>query len=358
MKILIISDAWLPQINGVVRTYECMIPELESMGHQVRVIGPSDFKLTIPCPSYSEIKLALFAYRPLKRLIQEYAPDTIHVATEGPLGMAAQKYCRRHGMPFSTSYHTQFPDYVRARIEKIFKPLATFSYKLCIKKIVKFHSAAQSVLVTTQSMKDQLIDWGVTAPINLFTRGVDQAIFNTSKTPNLFKDLPKPIALYVGRVAIEKNIDAFLQMPWEGSKVIVGAGPEIERLQKQYPDAVFTGKKTGHDLAAHYQSADAFVFPSKTDTFGMVLIEALSCGLPLAAYPVTGPKDIVTPPLLGALNDNLSIAAQQILEQNIPDGDKNKIKREKYVKMRYTWRLAAEQFIAACPVYNKHAKKH
>ena len=357
MKILIISDAWLPQINGVVRTYECMIPALDSMGHQVRVIGPSDFKFTIPCPSYSEIKLALFASRTLKHLIDDYAPDTIHIATEGPLGMAAQKYCRQRAVPFSTSYHTQFPDYIRARIEKTLKPLAALSYKFAVKKIVKFHSAAQSVLVTTQSMKDQLTEWGVSAPINLFTRGVDQKIFNAGANPDLFKDLPKPIALYVGRVAIEKNIDAFLQMPWAGSKVIVGTGPETSRLQKQYPDAVFTGKKTGADLAAHYQSADVFVFPSKTDTFGMVLIEALSCGLPIAAYPVTGPKDIVTEPLLGALDNDLSAAAHGALQQNVPDGDKNKIKREKYVKMRYTWLNAAEQFIAACPVYNKNNKK-
>ncbi|NCO04438.1 MAG: glycosyltransferase family 1 protein [Alphaproteobacteria bacterium] len=353
MKILIISDAWLPQINGVVRTYECMIPALESMGHRVRVIGPSDFKFTIPCPSYSEIKLALFAYRPLKKMIEDHTPDTIHIATEGPLGIAAQKYCTRHGIPYSTSYHTQFPDYVKARVEKICKPLASFSYDFSIKKIVKFHSAAQSVLVTTQSMKDQLIDWGVTSPIHLFTRGVDQNIFNAVNNPDIFKDLPKPIALYVGRVAIEKNIDAFLQMPWAGSKVIVGAGPEIDRLRKHYPDALFTGKKTGTDLAAHYQSADVFVFPSKTDTFGMVMIEALSCGLPIAAYPVTGPKDIVTEPLLGTLHDHLSTAAEAILKENIPEGDKNKKKREKYVKMRYSWALAAEQFIAACPVYKK-----
>jgi len=356
MKILIVSDAWHPQINGVVRTYEHMIPEFEQMGHTVKVIGPNDFFFNFPCPSYSEIKLAFFPKNKLMRMIDDFAPDTIHLATEGPLGVATQKILTKRGIPFSTSYHTQFPDYVKARIQKIMPPLANWFYKIALNRIQKFHNNAASVLVTTQSMKNQLQNWNVKTPIYLYTRGVDQTIFCVNNDVTLLNEIKKPIALYVGRVAIEKNIDAFLEMDWPGSKVIVGNGPEKSCLEKQYPDAIFAGKKIGKDLATHYQASDLFVFPSKTDTFGMVIIEALSCGLPIAAYPVTGPVDIITEPLLGVLDNNLSSAAQKAMDQNIPDGEKNKKKREKYVKTRYTWQQAAEQFMKACPLHDKVMK--
>ena len=349
MKIIIISDAWKPQINGVVRTYEYLIPELEKRNHSVKVIGPSDFPFTIAMPGYSEIRLALFARNCLSQMIEEYSPDTIHIATEGPLGMAAQKYCKKSNISFSTSYHTQFPDYIKRRIKQIMPFAAKFFYKKAVQKIVRFHNSAASVLVTTNSIKQQLLDWGIQTPIAEFTRGVDLSTFNLSKNDQpLYADLKKPVALYVGRIAIEKSIEDFLDMKWQGSKVVVGQGPDETALKEKYPEAVFVGKKTGDDLSNHYRCADLFVFPSTTDTFGMVLVEALACGLPIAAYHAPGPQDIVTKNYLGVLNEDLSIAAQEAIKQS-----EYTDRRHDLVRTHYTWEKAADQFINACPTINE-----
>jgi glycosyltransferase involved in cell wall biosynthesis len=338
MRLLIITDAWHPQVNGVVRTYEHLGEELVKMGHTVHVIGPADFPWTIPMPGYPEIMLALFPYRRLCRMIEQYNPDTIHISTEGPLGWAGRRYCLKHKIPYSTTYHTQFPDYVAKRVTK-FKPLYKFVHGLGIQVVKTFHAHSKVLFIATQSIEDQLKSWGFKTPIYRLTRGakLDQ-FYPGPKT--VMQDLPKPIALYVGRVAIEKSIEDFLGMQWGGSKVVVGDGPSLIELQKKYPDAHFMGKKTGTELADYYRSADVFVFPSRTDTFGMVIIEALATGLPVAGYDVTGPQDIVTEPMLGAINDNdLSDAAQRAL--NAPG---TREQRAQHVKDYYTWENAARQF--------------
>lgn len=341
MKILVISDAWHPQINGVVRTYEYLGEALQNMGHDLHVIGPADFPFTISMPGYAEIKLALMPYNKLKTYIEDYQADHIHIATEGPLGWAGRKYCIKNSVEFSTSYHTQFPDYLAKRISKFLPFLYNPVYRLAKNFVRKFHAPADILYTATPSLEKQLRDWNFAPPLKRLTRGAVLDLFYPGEQSH-FKDLPSPIALYVGRVAIEKNIEDFLSMEWEGSKVVVGDGPSLQELKKQYPETLFTGKQEGKDLAALYRSADIFVFPSKTDTFGIVLIEALASGLPVAAYNVMGPCDIINESFLGALNDNLSLAAKQAL--NAP---KTKEDRAQHVKEYYTWENAAKQFIEA-----------
>lgn len=341
MKVLIISDAWHPQINGVVRTYEHLSRELEKLGHEVQVFGPAHFPATMPMPFYQEIRLALKPYRRLKRLIEEYAPDKIHIATEGPLGWAGRKYCRRHKRQFTTSYHTQFPDYVAKRFAWLIPPLYKVVHQSAIRFVRNFHNASHTVMVSTPSLERQLREWGFTAPMKRFSRGVDTALFHPGPK-TLFQNMKKPVALYVGRIAIEKNLEDFLDMNWTGTKVLVGDGPVRRRLKNKYPQAHFVGTKQGKELASHYRSADVFVFPSKTDTFGIVLLEALACGLPVAAYNVTGPKDIVKEPFLGALDDRkLATAAQNSMIQGVPE------KCADYAAGNFSWSAAAEQFLEA-----------
>lgn len=340
MKILIVSDAWLPQLNGVVRTYEYLIPPLCALGHDVRVIGPADFRFVVPLPGYKEIKLALFTGNLLEKLFKDAPPSHLHIATEGPLGRAAMRVGKKLGLDISTCYHTHFPDYVAKRVRKIFPPLANPLRKFSIASLRRFHSRARVMFVATDSLKEELHSWDFTVPMAPLTRGVDKNIFHPG-SKNLFGGLPRPVALYVGRIAIEKSIEDFLQMPWQGSKVVVGHGPDLEKLKKKYPDAIFTGKKTGMELGDHYRSADVFVFPSRTDTFGMVLIEAMACGLPIAAYNVTGPKDIVTNDCLGAVGDDLAAAAQKALQYGTAE------QRHAHVHENYTWEKAAGQFISA-----------
>ena len=340
MKILIISDAWKPQINGVVRTYEYIIDELHDMGHETMVIGPADFPVRIPMPGYKEIELAINPYGRLKRMIDKFGPDYIHIATEGPLGLAGSKYCKKNDIKFTTSYHTHFPDYVSKRVAKYLPFLKNITRKLAINNVKNFHNKASGIMIATQSLEDELKSWGFTAPMHRLTRGVSLDIFYPDEA-ELFHDLPRPIAIYVGRIAIEKNLEDFLDMDWDGSKVIVGIGPDLEYLEKTYPDAHFVGKKIGHELGAHYRSADIFVFPSKTDTFGMVLIEALASGIPVAAYNVTGPKDIITEDYLGALHDDkLHIAAQKAMEHSHARKE-----RRQHIEENYTWPTVAEQFL-------------
>ncbi len=343
MKILIITDAWHPQVNGVVRTYENLSNELISAGHEVTIISPLDFPNTMPMPGYKEINLTIRPYKKIKMLMDSQEFDTIHIATEGPLGWAARKYCLRRNLKFTTSYHTQFPEYLARRVRKYCPPLYKTVHKAGVRFIRKFHAPASALLVTTDTMSVQLKEWEIKTPIYPFTKGVNNDVFKLGDK-TLFEELKKPISLYVGRLAIEKNIEDFLKMEWSGSKVVVGHGPDENTLRKKYKDVVFTGKKSGEELAQHYQSSDVFVFPSTTDTFGIVLIEALSCGLPIAAYDVIGPRDVVTSNDLGCLNDNLTLAAESALENGSAEI------RSTHVKQNYSWKKAMENFLSASKV--------
>lgn len=341
MKILIVTDAWRPQVNGVVRTYEDLIPWLERDGHVVRVIGPNDFPLHMPMPGYAEIQLSLFPARRLRRMVDDFAPDTIHIATEGPLGWAMRKLCLKRGWPFTTIFHTHFPDYAALRARRILPALHNPVRAWGVRLVRDFHRHSSAVMTSTDSVDDTLRGWGFTVPLHRLTRGVNTEIFHPGPK-TLFSDLPGPVALFVGRVAVEKNIEAFLSMPWPGSKIVVGDGPDLPALRQAYPNAVFVGKKGGVELADHYRSADLFVFPSRTDTFGIVLIEALACGLPIAGYPVTGPKDIVTDQSLGVLSEGLGTAAAQALAS--PGTAET---RFAHLQTHYTWPVARDQFVAA-----------
>lgn len=338
MKLLIISDAWHPQINGVVRTYEHLTKGLQKLGHTVQIIGPADFPRAMSMPGYGEIKLAILPYNRLKHMIDASAPDAIHIATEGPLGLAARRYCLRHNHPFTTAYHTQFPDYVAKRVARYLTFLYKPAHALAKAFIRNFHAKSNGMMVATQSLEDELKSWNFKTPMHRVTRGVNLDEFHPGER-TLFTDLKRPVALHVGRIAIEKNIEDFLDMDWHGSKVIIGDGPARAQLETKYPDAIFLGKKTGADLAQHYRSVDIFVFPSRTDTFGIVLIEALASGLPVAAYNVTGPKDVITKDELGSLHEtDLSTAAQQALTSGTP------AQRAQHVNDHHTWDFATHQF--------------
>jgi glycosyltransferase involved in cell wall biosynthesis len=302
MRILIVTDAWFPQTNGVVSTLAQTAAWLGRFGHEVRIINPGDFH-SVACPTYPEIRLSILPYKNVERSILMFSPQALHIATEGPLGLSARRFCVRHGVPFTTSYHTQFPQYLRARFPI---PLG-ISYRL----LRWFHGAAARCMVSTTSVRRDLAAHGFE---NLATwrRGVDTEVFKPH--PKDLLTLPRPIAAYVGRVAVEKNIDAFLKMAWSGSKIVIGDGPERPRLEKQYPDATFLGYRFGEDLARHLAAADVMVFPSRTDTFGLVNLEAMACGVPVAAYPVTGPIDVIQDGVTGALDADLASAARRALE--------------------------------------------
>ncbi len=298
MRIVIVTDAWSPQVNGVVRTLQTIQAELEARCHAVKIISP-DLYGSFPCPTYPEIRLAFVRSSVIGQAIAAFQPDAVHIATEGPLCLAARRWCLRTGVPFTTAYHTHFPDYVSRRTGL---PASWFwSY------IRWFHGPARAVLVSTGSVRQQLRAHGL-AQVRPWGRGVDLAAFTPkAELPALFADLPRPIQLYVGRVAIEKNLEAFLGNAHPGSKVVVGDGPARAELEAAYPDAHFLGPLFGADLAGAYAGADVFVFPSRTDTFGLVMIEAMACGTPVAAYPVSGPIDVVTQES-GALSDDLEHA--------------------------------------------------
>lgn len=339
-RILIVSDAWRPQLNGVVRTYEHLERELTAAGHRVEIIGPHDFPLRLPLTFYPEIEIALLAGQPLARRIEAFAPDHIHIATEGPLGGAARKICLREKARFTTSYHTHFPDYIAGRVGRYLPALRGPVHRAVYARLRDFHAPSRGLLVATPSLETELRAQGFTAPMRRMTRGVDLSVFHPGEK-SLFQDLRRPVALNVGRVASEKNLAAFLSMDWPGSKVVVGDGPALSALRRAFPEVLFAGRKTGAELARHYRSADVFVFPSRTDTFGMVLVEALACGLPVAAYDVTGPCDIVTQGILGKLGEDLALCARQALEE----GDAQA--RFTHVRESYQWSVAARQFLAA-----------
>jgi glycosyltransferase involved in cell wall biosynthesis len=301
MRIMIVTDAWFPQTNGVVGTLSQTAACLARFGHELRIVTPHDFR-SIACPTYPEIRLSLFASRKIAGAMSGFAPHAVHIATEGPLGLSARRFCLKWGMRFTTSYHTQFPQYLRARFPI---PLSV-SYGA----LRRFHAGAVRCMVSTASLRAELAARGF-ENLAFWRRGVDTEVFKPG--PKDFLDLPRPIAAYVGRVAVEKNIEAFLSMPWRGSKIVVGDGPERVRLERLYPEAAFAGYRFGNDLVCHLAAADVMVFPSRTDTFGLVNLESMACGVPVAAYPVTGPIDVIMDGITGALDTDLGQAALRAL---------------------------------------------
>jgi glycosyltransferase involved in cell wall biosynthesis len=329
MRILIVSDAWEPQVNGVVRTLQATIAELRKAGHEVAVVSPDLFR-SIPCPSYPEIRLALAGWRKVGRHIRAFAPQAIHISTEGPLGLAARRWCLKHGFPFTTAYHTRFPEYVAARLP--------ISPKVVWRFIRWFHRPARHIMVATRSLARELAEQGLEQTM-MWERGVDHDLFRPDRAAHpAYAGLPRPIQLYVGRVAVEKNIGAFLDIDCPGTKVIVGDGPALAALQAQHPGALFLGKLGGEALAAAYAGADVFVFPSRTDTFGLVVIEALSCGTPVAAFPVPGPGDIIRDGA-GALDEDLGRAIDTALTCDRADAAA--------LGARYSWTSCTAQFVQA-----------
>ncbi len=324
MNVAIISDAWRPQTNGVVTTLARTAACLESFGHRARVLGPDAFR-SMPCPTYPEIRLSLFPGGGIDAFLDEFAPDAVHVATEGPLGLAARRRLRRRGWRFTTSYHTQFPQYLRARL-----PLPVgWSYRA----LRWFHSAAARVMVNTPHVRDELAARGF-ANLVQWTRGVDTTLFHPRDKSTL--DLPRPVFAYVGRVAVEKNVEAFLTLDLPGTKLVVGGGPALEEMRRRHPAAVFTGYRYGEALAATLAAADVFVFPSLTDTFGLVMLEAMACGVPVAAFPVTGPLDVVEQGVTGVLDADLRKAALAALHID-PAACVAQARR-------FTWDAATRQF--------------
>ncbi len=326
MRIVLVSDAWEPQINGVVTTLKRTCEELTALGHTVDVIGPDRFR-TLPCPGYRSIRLALLPGRQLARLLDGLTPDAIHIATEGPLGQAARRYCLNRGLDFTTAYHTQFPEYLALRT-----PIpARWTYAA----VRRFHAPAARTMVATASQQALLQEHGFEHLVR-WSRGVDTALFRPQDKNFLLA--PRPIAMYVGRVAVEKNLDAFLALDLPGSKFVVGDGPALASLRERYPTVRFTGFKHGEELAQHLAAADVFVFPSRTDTFGLVLLEAMACGVPVAAFPVTGPRDVILPGVTGILHEDLGRAALEALRLD-PAACVAHAKA-------YSWRNATLQFLA------------
>ncbi len=299
MTILIVTDAWHPQTNGVVTTLEQVIAGARDVGHRVEVLEPSSFR-TMGLPGYREIRLAINPFS-VGRRIRELAPSAVHIATEGTLGLAARRFLVKSCLPFTTSLHTKFPEYMRARIGL---PLR-WGYRF----LRWFHRPAGSTLVTTARQQEELEAWGL-GHLQVWGRGVDTRRFRPR--PRL-RDFDGPLLLYVGRLAVEKNLQAFFELDCPGRKVVVGDGPQRAALQRRYPDVTFTGYCYGDELAEWYARADVFVFPSRTDTFGLVMLEAMACGTPVAAYPVTGPVDLVIEGVNGALDEDLGSAVERAL---------------------------------------------
>lgn len=332
MRIVLATDAWHPQVNGVVRTLDTIVDHLTKAGHDVLTVTPEQFR-TIPCPTYPEIRLALRAGPKARRLITAFAPDAVHIATEGPIGQAAARLCRNQGWPFTTSFHTKFPEYIHARTRL---PIA-WSYAW----LRRFHRHAHKVMVATATIDRELRGWGFDNTAR-WTRGVDTELFRPrphDEWPVSIRDLPRPLQLYTGRVAVEKNISAFLELETDGTKVVVGDGPQRRDLETRFPDVVFVGEQHGEALARHFAAADVFVFPSRTDTFGLVLLEALACGVPVAAYPVPGPLDVVGINGPGCLDEDLAHAVTHAAERGTPEACRTHA-------LGYSWENCVDLFVS------------
>lgn len=301
MRIAIATDAWHPQVSGVVTKVSNTIKQLERMGHEIQLITPNMFR-TFPCPTYPQIRLVVNPFREAGRVLDAFDPDSIHVTTEGPIGLAVRLYCSSRGYAFTTAYTTRFPEYVRLRLPV---PL-NLTYSL----LKWFHAKSAAVMVSTEALKAELQSRGFSNLV-IWPPGVDTNVF-CPRQKSLLSDT-RPLFINVGRVAVEKNIEAFLRLDLPGTKYIVGDGPDLEKLEQKYPSARFVGAKFGAELAGYYAAADVFVFPSKTDTFGLVMLEALACGTPIAAYPARGPIDVVEHGVTGYLSEELNEAVMKAL---------------------------------------------
>lgn len=336
MRILLATDAWTPQVNGVVNTLRNTVTWLQRFGHEVEVVNAEGLR-SVPLPSYPEIRLAVAPGRTVRDRIEAFRPEAIHIATEGPIGLAARRHCVARGLAFTTAYHTRFPEYVAART-----PLpAEWLYPA----VKWFHRPSSAIMVATPCLRLELERRGFDR-VRDWSRGVDTELFQ----PAADRSHPwrAPVFLYVGRVAVEKNIEAFLGLDLPGTKVVVGDGPARERLMRRFPTAVFAGMRHGQDLVSFYQRADVFVFPSRTDTFGLVMAEAMACGTPVAAYPVSGPIDVIEDPDAGVLDDDLRSACLQALSL-----DRVRVRR---AAMRFSWAACTRQFAAnLVPVFGAQA---
>jgi glycosyltransferase involved in cell wall biosynthesis len=324
MRILVATDAWRPQVNGVVRTYERMLVEAGRLGAEIDFLTPAEFH-TVPAPTYPEIRLAIPGFSLVRRRFAQVQPDAVHIATEGPVGWMARAHCLAKSIPFTTSFHTRFPEYLKPR----FGIPDSWTYSL----MRTFHNAGAGVMVATPSLAQELAGRGFDR-ILPWTRGVDTEMF-APRPVRRFGD--GPVFLTVGRVAVEKNIATFLDLALPGRKVVVGDGPQLAELRARYPSVLFTGKLTGVDLAEAYASGDVFVLPSRTETFGIVQLEAMASGLPVAAFPVTGPIDLVVPGVTGLLSEDLASAARGALAL-----DKATVRAK---ALDFSWENAARLFL-------------
>jgi glycosyltransferase involved in cell wall biosynthesis len=325
MRVLIATDAWYPQVNGVVKTLASLARSAKTLGVDIKFLSPDGFP-TVPMPTYSEVRLALPGRRQIARRIDQSAADAIHIATEGPIGFHTRACCVARGWPFTTSYTTRFPEYISAR----FPIPKEWIYAV----LRRFHAAAAVTMVATPSLMAELKQRGFSS-LGMWTRGVDTELFRPDRAVEL--GFPRPVFVYVGRVAVEKNLDAFLSLDLPGTKVIIGAGPQAAELKQRFPQARFLGLIENEMLAAHLAASDVFVFPSRTDTFGVVQLEALASGIPIAAFPVTGPKDVIGNNPVGVLSEDLRTACLEALG----------VSREacRAFALSYSWDVSARQFI-------------